>query len=62
MAIPPPLVPPSRQAWKWQWHQLMGGLGRSPMPKATITAEPGRAFVALTAAAQPAPASLVSSG
>jgi len=27
MAIPPPVVAAVRQAWHWQWLQLMGGLG-----------------------------------
>ena len=27
MAIPPALVIAARQGWRWQWQQLMGGLG-----------------------------------
>ncbi|APD48451.1 glutathione S-transferase C-terminal domain-containing protein [Synechococcus sp. CS-602] len=45
MAIPPPVVAAVRQAWQWQWHQLMGGLG--PADAEGNYRRPAGAFVAL---------------
>jgi len=59
MAIPPPVVAAVRQAWQWQWHQLMEWAGRQPMPKAT-TRRPAGCLSWPFAAAGPGRPGLVS--
>jgi glutathionyl-hydroquinone reductase len=45
MAVPPPVVASVRAAWRWQWQQLMGGLG--PADAEGNYCRPAGAFTAL---------------